>query len=42
LSTTFALIGFQENIQQFIPQVEISLKGEGLVAPSTINPSDNV
>jgi hypothetical protein len=32
LSPTFALIGFQKNIQQFIPQVKINLKGEGLIA----------
>jgi hypothetical protein len=40
--TTFALVGFQENIQQFIPQVETTLKGEALFAPSIIIPIDNV
>jgi hypothetical protein len=30
LLTTSALIGFQENIQQFIPQMETGLKGEFL------------
>jgi hypothetical protein len=38
----FALVGFQENIQQFIPQAKTNLKGESLVASSTIIPSDNV
>jgi len=42
LSSTFALVGFQKDIQQFIPQVEISLKDEGLVAPLAIIPIDNV
>jgi hypothetical protein len=42
LSTTFALVGFQEDIQQFIPQVETSLKGEAFVTPLTIIPNDNV
>jgi hypothetical protein len=42
LSTIFALIGFQEDIQQFIPQAKTNLKGKGLVAPSTIIPNDNV
>jgi hypothetical protein len=42
LSTTSTLVGFQEDIQEFIPQVEISLKGEAFVAPSTIIPNDNV
>ncbi len=31
LSTTFALVGFQENIQQFIPQSETNLKDEVLL-----------
>ncbi len=42
LSTTFALVGFQENIQQFIPQVQICLKGEAFVGQSKIIPNDNV
>jgi hypothetical protein len=41
-STTFALVGFQEDIQQFIPQAKTSLKGKGLVAPLATIPSDNV
>jgi hypothetical protein len=41
LSTTFALVGFQE-IQHFYPQAKTSLKGKGLVALSVIIPSDNV
>jgi hypothetical protein len=40
--TTSTLVGFQENIQQFIAQVETSLKGEAFIAPSTIIPYDNV
>jgi hypothetical protein len=40
--TTSALVGFQKDIQQFIPQVETNLKGESLVAPLAIIPSDNV
>jgi len=42
LSPTFALIGFQEDIKKFIPQVETSLKCEGLIAPSAIIHCDNV
>ncbi len=42
LSTTYALVDFQEDIQQFIPQMETSLKGECLVTPSTIILNDNV
>jgi hypothetical protein len=42
LSPTFALIGFQENIQQFIPQGETNLKCEGLIVPLAIIHSDNV
>jgi hypothetical protein len=42
LSTTSALVGFQENIQQFISQVKIGLKGEAFIAPLTIIPNDNV
>jgi hypothetical protein len=42
LSTTFALVSFQEDIQQFVPQAKISLKGKDLVVPSTIIPSYNV
>ncbi len=42
LSTTSTLAGFQENIQQFIPQVETSLKGKALFTPSIIIPNDNV
>jgi hypothetical protein len=36
LPTTLALVGFQKNIQQFIPQVETNLKGEGLITPLAI------
>jgi hypothetical protein len=36
LSTTSALVGFQENIQEFIPLSKTNLKGKGLIAPSTI------
>jgi hypothetical protein len=42
LFTTYVFIGFQENIQQFIPQVEISFKGESLISPSTTIPNDNL
>jgi hypothetical protein len=40
--TTFALVSFKKDIQQFIPQPKTSLKGETLLAPSTIIPNDNV
>jgi hypothetical protein len=36
LPTTLALVGFQKNIQQFIPQVETNLKGEGLITSLAI------
>jgi hypothetical protein len=42
LSPMFALIRFQKDIQQFIPQRETSLKCESLVAPLLIIRSDNV
>jgi hypothetical protein len=42
LLITSALIGFQEDIQQFIPQVKIGLKGKTFVTPLTIIPNDNV
>jgi len=42
LSTTYALVGFQEYFQQFIPQMETTLKGECLVTSLTIIPNDNV
>jgi hypothetical protein len=42
LSTTSTFVGFQENIQQFIPKVKTSLKGEAFIAPLTIIPNDNV
>jgi hypothetical protein len=35
-------VGFQENIQQFIPQAKTSLKGEAFIALSTIILNDNV
>jgi hypothetical protein len=38
LSITFALVNFQEDIQQFVPQAKTSLKGKNLVVPSTIIP----
>ncbi len=34
-------VGFQEDIQQFIPQVKTSLKGESLIVPLAIILSDN-
>jgi hypothetical protein len=40
--TTYALVGFQKNIQQLISQTETSLKGEAFIAPSMIIPNDNV
>jgi hypothetical protein len=40
--TTYALVAFQEKIQQFIPQMETSLKGEAFIAPLMIIPNDNV
>jgi hypothetical protein len=36
------LVGFQKNNQQFIPQMETNLKGEGLVVPLAIIHNDNV
>jgi hypothetical protein len=42
LLTTSTLIGFQEDIQQFIPQGKTGLKGKAFAALSTINPNDNV
>jgi hypothetical protein len=42
LLTTLALVGFQENIQQFIPQMETNLKGKGLITPLAIIPTNNV
>jgi hypothetical protein len=42
LLPTSALVGIQENIQQFISQLEASLHGEDLVAPLTIVLSDDV
>jgi hypothetical protein len=39
---TCALVGFQENIQQFISKVERNLNVEGLVAPLVISYSDDV
>jgi hypothetical protein len=41
LSTTFAFVGFQEDIQQFIPQMKTSLKSKGLVVPLAIIHSDS-
>jgi hypothetical protein len=38
----FALVGFQKDIQQFIPQKEINLKCQGLIAPLAIIHNDNV
>jgi hypothetical protein len=35
-------VGFQEDIQQFIPQAKISLKGKSLILPFVIIPSNNV
>jgi hypothetical protein len=42
LSITSTLIGFREDIQQFIPQVQTNLKGEGLIILLVSIPSDNV
>jgi hypothetical protein len=42
LSTTSTFVGFQENIQQFIPQVKTSLKGETFVTLSIIILNYNV
>jgi len=42
LSTTSTFVGFQENIQQFIPKAETSLKGKAFIAPLTIILNDNV
>jgi hypothetical protein len=41
LLTTSTFIGFQEDVQQSIPQAD-SLKNEALVVPLTIIPNDNV
>jgi hypothetical protein len=41
LSTTFAFVGFQEDIQQFIPHAKTSSKNKGLLVPLAIIPSDN-
>jgi hypothetical protein len=41
-SPIFTFVGFQEDIQQFIPQAKISLKGKNLVVPLAIIPSNNV
>jgi len=38
----FALLRFQKDIQQFIPQKETSLKCESLVAPLVIIRNENV
>ncbi len=35
-------VDFQEDIQQFISQAKISLKGKSLVVPLAIIPSNNV
>jgi flagellar biosynthesis/type III secretory pathway M-ring protein FliF/YscJ len=40
--TTSTLVGFQEDIEQFISQVETSLKGKTFVTLSTIISNDNV
>jgi len=40
--TTSITVGFQENIQQFIPQAKTNLKGEVLVVPLTIILNENV
>jgi hypothetical protein len=42
LSTKSILVGFQKDIQQFVPQMETSLKGKAFVVPSTIILNDNV
>jgi hypothetical protein len=42
MSTISTFVGFKENIKQFIPQTKTTLKGESLVTPSIIIPSDNV
>jgi hypothetical protein len=40
--TTSSFVGFQKNIQQFIPQAKTNLKGKGLVVLLIIIPKDNV
>jgi hypothetical protein len=42
LLITSTLVGFQKDIQQFIPQMKIGLKGKTFIAPLTIIPNDNV
>jgi len=42
LLPTFALVGFQEDIQQFISQAKTNLKCEGLIDPLTIIHCDNI
>jgi hypothetical protein len=42
LLPTFAFIGFQENIQQFIPKIKRNLSAKGLVTPLEISFSDDV
>jgi len=42
LLTTSTLVGFQEDIQQFISQAKTSLKGKTFITLSTIIPNDNV
>ncbi len=42
LSTTFAFVNFQEDIQQFTQGAKTSLKGKALVAPLTIILDDNI
>jgi hypothetical protein len=42
LLPTSSFVGFQEDIEQFIPQEETSLKCKGLITPLGIIHSDNV
>jgi hypothetical protein len=42
LLTTSTFVGFEENIQQFIPQAKTSLKGEAFIVFSTLILNDNV
>jgi hypothetical protein len=37
-----SLVGFQEDIQQFIPKIERNLNVEGLIAPFAINCNDDI
>jgi hypothetical protein len=42
LSATSTLVGLQEDIQQFILEIERNLSAKGLVVPLAINFNDDV